>query len=70
MNMNRRLLLHGAIRKDKGNGLQFYKALEAASEDDLRSALEELSGKYGARFGYYAVRKRAIEKKLLEGIIA
>jgi hypothetical protein len=65
VNINRRLLLHGAIWKDKGNGLQFYKVLETATVDDLKSALEALDGYYGTfLYSYSKERKKAIEKKL------
>lgn len=70
VNINRRLLLHGSIRKDVGNGYQFYKALEVASVDDLKSALEALEGKYGyAIYSYQPARIKGIKKRLavLEG---
>jgi hypothetical protein len=65
VNINRRLLLHGAIWKDKGNGLQFYKALDAATVDDLRSALEALEGSYGRTYTFHKVRADFIRKKLM-----
>jgi hypothetical protein len=66
MNLNRRLLLHGAIRKDVGNGLQFYKALDAASEEDLRWALATLEGsRYLMAYGFGKIRRKEITRKLL-----
>lgn len=66
-NVNRRLLLHGAIRKNAGNGLVFYQALKDATEADLRSALAALKGKYGEYiYTFSKTRTNAIEQRLKE----
>lgn len=62
------LLLHGAIRKDMGNGPRFYKALRSASTEELQWALARLSelhkGRYKWRYSYQNARILEIEREL------
>lgn len=61
-----RLLLTGAIEKDRGNGHRFYDALSQASKEDLQRAQKSLE-RYGAYRGTHQARRLlAIRRRLLE----
>lgn len=61
-----RLLLHGAIRKDVGNGHVFYDALRAASREQLQVALDKLESNRRYSWTYPGTRAREIRKRIDE----
>lgn len=65
---NVQILLIGAIRVNRGNGLRFYQALAQASTDELKQALDKLQSHPSNRYRYthFGARVDCIERKLKE----